>query len=293
MFSYRHAFHAGGHADVLKHLILIHLIKYLQEKPGPLTILDTQAGAGIYSLKDGFSKISNEADNGIFKLINFEKTCIDKNIPLPTSLVSYLALIRNVNPTDEVDFYPGSPYIFAKLLRHQDRLKLFELHPSEIKILHQNINQLSQSKQIDVFQDNGFMRLKAFLPPLSRRGLTLVDPSYEDKLDYRHLETALQDALKRFATGCYAIWYPVLSRQESIALPERLKKIAAEHNRSWLQTELRVENSPEKRALQASGMFVINPPWTLSNELSLALPILKAALEVGAGAMYLLKTSEI
>ena len=98
MFSYRHAFHAGGHADVLKHLILIHLIKYLQEKPGPLTILDTQAGAGIYSLKDGFSKISNEADNGIFKLINFEKTCIDKNIPLPTSLVIPL-YIRKITST--------------------------------------------------------------------------------------------------------------------------------------------------------------------------------------------------
>ena len=178
------------------------------------------------------------------------------------------------------------------MLRHQDRLKLFELHPSEIKILRQNMKQLNLPKQIDVFEDNGFARIKALLPTQSRRGLILIDPSYEDKLDYRILETTLQDAIKRFATGCYAIWFPVLSRHESIGLPDRLKKIAADYNRSWLHTELRVEHSPEKRGLQASGMFVINPPWTLSSELSTALPILKSALETGNGSMYLLKTSK-
>ena len=163
MFSYRHAFHAGGHADVLKHLILIHLMNYLQEKPGALTIVDAQAGAGIYNLKDGFSKISNEADNGIFKLITFEKKCLSEDAVLPTSLLNYLASIRSVNPNEEITFYPGSPFIFAKMLRHQDRLKLFELHPSEIKILRQNMKQLNLPKQIDVFEDNGFARIKALL----------------------------------------------------------------------------------------------------------------------------------
>ncbi len=287
MFSYRHAFHAGSHADILKHLILIHLVEYLQEKPGALTIVDTHAGAGIYSLVDGFATVSKEADEGIYRLAKFAK-----NNPLSPGVTQYLECIRAENSDDEITIYPGSPFILARLLRPQDRLKLFELHPKEIDILRHNISELKQAKQIDIYAEDSFARLKGLMPPPSRRGLVLIDPSYEDKQDYRYLETAMEEALHRFATGCYAIWYPALSRRESAALPDRMKKIAAAHKRSWLHAELRVENAPKERRLQASGMFIINPPWTLEKQLAESLPILIKALGQDSGAGFVLKSFE-
>jgi len=288
MFSYRHAFHAGSHADILKHLALIHLLEYLQEKPGALTIVDTHAGAGIYSLKDGFAAVSKEAEGGIFRLLKFIKA----GNPIAGGIQKYLGYVQAENPDDELSAYPGSPFILARLLRPQDRLKLFELHPKEIDILRHNVGQLKQAKQIDVYAEDSFARLKGLLPPPSRRGLVLIDPSYEDKQDYRYLEEAMEEALQRFATGCYAIWYPMLSRRESAALPDRMKKIATNHKRSWLQAELRVENAPGERRLQASGMFIINPPWTLEKHLSEALPILTKALGLDAGAKFFIKSFE-
>lgn len=287
MFSYRHAFHAGSHADILKHLTLIHLVEYLQEKPGALTIVDAHAGAGIYSLKDGFASVSKEAESGIFRLQAFANSN-----PLPESIQKYLDAIQVENTPEELSTYPGSPFIIARLLRPQDRLKLFELHPKEIDILRHNIGELKQAKQIDIYAEDCFKRLKGLLPPPSRRGLVLIDPSYEDKQDYRYLEETMEEALQRFATGCYAIWYPALSRRESAALPDRMKKIATIHKRSWLHAQLRVENAPGERRLQASGMFIINPPWTLEKHLAQALPVLTKALGVDSGAQFLLKSFE-
>jgi len=288
MFSYRHAFHAGSHADILKHLTMIHLVEYLQEKPGALTIIDAHAGAGIYSLKDGFAVVSKEAEGGIFRLLKF----VEAGNTTAKSVKKYLALVQADSMGNELTTYPGSPFILARLLRPQDRLKLFELHPKEIDILRHNVRELTQAKQIDVYAEDSFTRLKGLVPPPSRRGLVLIDPSYEDKQDYRYLELALEEALQRFVTGCYAIWYPIISRRESAGLPDRMKKIAASHTRSWLQAELRVENAPGERRLQASGMFIINPPWTLEKHLSEALPTLTKALGVDAGAQFLLKSFE-
>jgi 23S rRNA (adenine2030-N6)-methyltransferase len=288
MFSYRHAFHAGSHADILKHLTLIHLVEYLQEKPGALTIVDTHAGAGVYSLKDGFAAISKEAEGGIFRLNEY----FASGDEVPEIIQEYLRYIRNENTDGELNIYPGSPFILAQLLRPQDRLKLFELHPKEIDILRQNVAQLKQAKQIDIYAEDSFARLKGLLPPPSRRGLVLIDPSYEDKQDYRNLEVCLEEALRRFATGCYAIWYPVLSRRESAELPDRMKKISSSHKRSWLHTQLRVENAPGERRLQASGMFIINPPWTLEKHLAQALPVLTQALGIGSGAKFILQSFE-
>ena len=287
MFSYRHAFHAGSHADILKHLVMIHLVEYLQEKPGALTMVDTHAGAGIYSLIDGFATVSNEADQGIYRLAKFAETN-----SVSSGIANYLDYIRAENTADEIAIYPGSPFILARLLRTQDRLKLFELHPKEIDILRHNISELKQSRQIDIYAEDSFSRLKGLMPPPSRRGLVLIDPSYEDKQDYRYLETTMEEALHRFATGCYAIWYPCLSRRESAALPDHMKKIAAAHKRSWLHVELRVENAPKERRLQASGMFIINPPWTLEKQLAESLPILVKALGQDGGAGFVLKSFE-
>jgi 23S rRNA (adenine2030-N6)-methyltransferase len=290
MFSYRHAFHAGSHADILKHIVLIQLIRYLQEKEGALTIIDTHAGAGIYSLSDGFAAVSKEAEGGIFRLSRYLHN--NQQTEITGSISEYMAAITAENPSEELAFYPGSPFIIARMLRPQDRLKLFELHPKEIDLLRHNVQQLPQNKQIDLYHADSFSRLKGLVPPPSRRGLVLIDPSYEDKQDYRYLESTLEEALSRFATGCYAIWYPILSRREAAALPDRLQKIAAVHKRSWLQAELRVESSPGERRLQASGMFVLNPPWTLEGKLKETLPALVKVLGQNSGAEFVLKSVE-
>lgn len=289
MFSYRHAFHAGSHADILKHLIIIQLVKYLQEKPGSLSIVDTHAGAGLYNLQDGFAAISQESAGGIVRLKDY---LASTGTHVPESVSNYLACVAVENASEDTALYPGSPFILARLLRPQDRLRLFELHPNEIDILRSNMNQLGLDKQIDVYAADGFSRLKGLLPPPSRRGLVLIDPSYEDKQDYRHLEACLEEGLSRFATGCFAIWYPVIARRESIALPDRLKAIAKAHQRTWLRAELRIENAAGERRLQASGVFIINPPWTLQDHLKNALPILKNALGMDSGTGYSLQSSE-
>ena len=289
MFSYRHAFHAGSHADILKHLITVQLVRYLQEKPGALSIVDTHAGAGLYNLQDGFAAISQESAGGIVRLKDY---LASTGTHLPTSIAEYLACIAIENAPESAALYPGSPFILARLLRPQDRLRLFELHPNEIDILRSNMHQLGLDKQIDVYAADGFSRLKGLLPPPSRRGLVLIDPSYEDKNDYRNLESCLEEALDRFATGCFAIWYPVIARRESIALPDRLKAIAKTIDRNWMRPELRVENATGEWRLQASGMFVFNPPWTLHGHLKDALPILKNALGLDSGAGYTLQSSE-
>jgi 23S rRNA (adenine2030-N6)-methyltransferase len=261
----------------------------LQEKPGALSIVDTHAGAGLYNLQDGFAAISQESAGGILRLKEYLTTTGTR---IPESISDYLACIALENTPESAALYPGSPFILARLLRPQDRLRLFELHPNEIDILRSNINQLHCVKQVDVYSADGFSRLKGLLPPPSRRGLVLIDPSYEDKNDYRNLESCLEEGLGRFATGCYAIWYPVIARRESIALPDRLKAIAKTNDRAWLRAELRVENAPGERRLQASGMFIINPPWTLHGHLKDALPILKNALGLDSGAGYTLQSSE-
>ncbi len=287
MFSYRHAFHAGNHADVIKHLVLIHCVHYLQEKEGGLMLIDTHAGAGLYDLREGYATVSQEALTGIDRLSTYFTSHSDNSELLP-----YLNLIKSVNSKDQIDIYPGSPFILATLLRTQDRLRLFELHPSDIELLEQNIQQLHRNRQIEVRKENGFTGLKSLLPPPSRRGLVLIDPSYENKQDYFSLETCLADALQRFVTGSYLVWYPILQRPESIQLPERLKAIAERHERSWLCAELRITHEPNERRLQASGMFVINPVWTLKAYIEKLLPILQNALGENAGASYRVLSSQ-
>ncbi|MBJ7380190.1 MAG: 23S rRNA (adenine(2030)-N(6))-methyltransferase RlmJ [Polynucleobacter sp.] len=277
MFSYRHGFHAGNHADVLKHITLIHLLEYLQKKEVGMTLVDTHAGAGLYSLNEGFAKISLEAETGIQRLFQ------EPDNPL---LKNYLGCIRNVNSKNSVSAYPGSPFIMAQFLRPQDRLKLFELHPSEIHELERNMAQLNNHQQIEIRYENSFTQLKSVLPPPTRRGLILIDPSFEDKLDYRHIETMLSEALDRFATGCYLIWYPVLSRLESAQFPKRIKNIITASSKNWVQAELRITKQASQKRLQASGVIVINPPFTLHEYLAKTLPVLKGLLGEDGDASY-------
>lgn len=272
MFSYRHGFHAGNHADVLKHLILIECIRYLQKKDTGLLLVDTHAGAGIYELNTGFATISKEANEGILKLHSeFQQQQLNDDM-----ISKYLREIRSFNtPKDKIQIYPGSPALFAKQLRPQDRLKLFELHTSDLPLLEQNIRNLHVHRQTQVFYTDGFDSLKGLLPPPSRRGLILMDPSYEDKNDYVRVLETVRTSIKKFPTGTYLIWYPYLSRIDSQELPERLKNLSKDGpDFSWLHARLTIKPLGQADGLVSSGIFIINPPWTLNDNLEKTLPIL-------------------
>ncbi|MES2425175.1 MAG: 23S rRNA (adenine(2030)-N(6))-methyltransferase RlmJ [Pseudomonadota bacterium] len=297
MFSYRHAFHAGNHADVLKHTVLIAMIRHLTEKEAPLTVIDTHAGAGLYRLDGDFTATSGEAGDGIFRLIS------EKNQPpagakpadaatqtVAPALQDYLDLVQSFNASAKAGaapkVYPGSPFIVQQFLREQDKLKLFELHPTDSRTLSANIAQLDAGRQIAVLTADGFEGIKKFLPPPARRALVLCDPSYELKNDYPRVLEMVADALKRFATGTYAVWYPIIPRPEAHDLPRRLKTLATKAGKPWLHATLAVKsgkapletnkvNTGEKTqrpGLTASGMFIINPPFGLKPALAAALP---------------------
>lgn len=294
MFSYRHGFHAGNHADVLKHFILIQILQYMNQKDAAYTCIDTHAGGGMYQLDSGFAAKSGEAEGGISRL--WDKT------DLPAALQEYRDLVAGMNPSGQLRYYPGSPYIADQILREQDRLRLFELHPNEIKVLSDNFRKLDEhkmaqgyrpaarGKRIMIGAQDGFEQLKALLPPPSRRAVVLIDPPYEVKDDYRRVRVALEDALKRFPSGTYAIWYPVLQKPEARQLPEKLKRLPA---KDWLNVSLSIRKpTPDGFGMHSSGMFILNPPWTLAATLREVMPYLVAALGEDAGARFELETGE-
>lgn len=276
MLSYRHAFHAGNHADVLKHLILVNLMRYLAQKDKAYWFIDTHAGAGAYGLDSGYSSQNAEHEAGIARLWN--------QPDLPPALAEYVDLIRTLNPGGNLTLYPGSPYLASKLVREQDRMRLFELHPTDVDLLGKTFP--DAGGKIIVTRGDGLAGLKALLPPPSRRALVLIDPSYEDKADYQHVYTALTDSLERFATGVYVLWRPLLQRQEAQRLSERLTRMKGVE---WLDATLSI--SPPSRdgfGMYGSGMFIINPPWKLAETLRECLPYLARTLgDAGSGSFTL------
>jgi len=275
VFSYRHGFHAGNHADVLKHLVLVLLLEQLGSKEKGYAFVDTHAGAGSYSLSSTFAQKTAEFQTGIGRLWDRKR--------LPAALERYLAQVRTLNADGELRFYPGSPQIALQMTRPQDRLHFFELHSTESEILRAFFPK--GDKRIAVRAEDGFAGLKSLLPPPSRRGLVRVDPSYEDKEDYRRVAATLRDALKRFATGIYMIWYPMVRRGESQHMAGDLRQLAPG---DWLHISLKVAAPPDDGlGLFGSGVFVFNPPWNLETALRPAVPVLAEALGQGPGACEL------
>jgi len=292
MFSYRHAFHAGNHADVLKHTVLIAVLRHLTQKDAALTVIDTHAGAGLYRLDSEYAETSGEATEGIQRLL-----AADDREPLAPALQDYLELVASFNSKGSHKIYPGSPFIMQRLLRPQDRLKLFELHPTDAKTLDANVAQLEAGRQVAVLREDGFGCVTKFLPPPSRRALLLCDPSYEIKSDYARVAALVAEALKRFATGTYAVWYPIIARPEAHELPRRLKTLATKAGKPWLQATLTIKSGKQAPAalgegkrpgLPASGLFIINPPHTLKVALQAVLPQLVQLLGQDRNAGYTL-----
>jgi len=280
MLSYRHGFHAGNHADVLKHIALVALLRMLTRKDKPVVVVDTHAGAGMYSLEQGFAVKNAEFRNGIALLWERDD--------LPGPVADYLDQVRAVNADGVLRWYPGSPRMALGVLRPQDRLRLFELHSTEAQILAEQF--APDGRQVAVTAGDGFDGLKAVLPPHSRRGLVLIDPSYELGSDYRAVVAALRDGMRRFATGTYVVWYPLLQRRESIQLPDKLRRAAG---MDWLDIALQVKApASEGVGLHGSGLFIVNPPWKFSEHMRAIMPWLTRALAQDAAASFRLDARE-
>ncbi|MDO8904377.1 23S rRNA (adenine(2030)-N(6))-methyltransferase RlmJ [Hydrogenophaga sp.] len=302
MFSYRHAFHAGNHADVLKHTVLIATLRHLMQKEAGLTMVDTHAGAGLYRLDGDYTETGGEAKDGVIKLMGTLRPALGKAAPSTPAIDEYLDLIESFNPSGSLRVYPGSPFVMHHLLRTEsrDKLKLFELHPTDSRTLSANIAQLEAGRQVAVAQEDGFEGLKPLLPPPpsatgSRRALVLMDPSYELKSDYGKVIACIQEQIKRFPTGTYLVWYPVIPRPEAHDLPRRLKTLSNQAKRPWLHATLAIGQDPshgpdDRPGLTASGMFVINPPHTLKASLQATLPVLLDVLGRGKGKAQSLDT---
>ncbi|HEX7455498.1 MAG TPA: 23S rRNA (adenine(2030)-N(6))-methyltransferase RlmJ [Gallionella sp.] len=280
MLSYRHAFHAGNHADVLKHFIEVQLLRYLAQKDKPFWYIDTHAGAGCYALDSGYATQNAEYESGIVRLWDRDD--------LPAPLADYVALVKRINPDGQMKLYPGSPLVAQELLRDGDKMRLFELHPSDSEILQENF--AGYGSQVLMQTADGFGALKALLPPPPRRALVLIDPPYEDKQDYQRVVSALGEGLKRFSSGVYAVWYPQLQRSDARQLPEQLKKLPV---KSWLNVALSVQGlSEEGFGMHGSGMFVLNPPWNLYGVLTDVMPYLVKHLGQDAQASFTLEHQE-
>ena len=280
MLSYRHAFHAGNHADVLKHFVEVQLLRYLAQKDKPFWYIDTHAGAGCYSLDSGYATQNAEYKSGIARLWERDD--------MPAPLAEYVAEVKRINPDGQLRLYPGSPLVALALLRKQDRMRLFELHPTDSELLQENF--AGNGTQVLVQAADGFGALKALLPPPPRRALVLIDPPYEDKQDYQRVVSALREGLKRFSGGVYAVWYPQLQRAEARQLPERLKQLPV---KSWLHAALSVQAPSEGSfGMHGSGMFILNPPWLLHGVLQEVMPYLVEVLGQNGEGSFVLEFQE-
>ncbi|MCK3658132.1 rRNA methyltransferase [Pasteurellaceae bacterium Pebbles2] len=272
MLSYRHSFHAGNHADVLKHIVQMLIIENLTQKEKGFYYLDTHSGVGRYRLFSDEAEKTAEYKEGIARL--WEQT------DLPAEVQRYINLIKKVNyGGKELRYYAGSPLIAALMLREQDRALLTELHPADFPLLRNNFKEY---QNINTKRDNGFQQIKATLPPKERRGLVLIDPPYELKEDYDLVVQAIAEGYKRFATGIYAIWYPVVLRQQ---IKRMVRNLQDTNIRKILQIELAVRPDSDQRGMTASGMIVINPPWQLESQMKSVLPYLvKTLVPEGTGS---------
>ena len=276
MLAYRHAFHAGNHADVLKHTVLTRVLRYMNGKDKGYRLVDTHAGAGGYSLEGRYAQKKGEFEHGVARLWERDD--------LPEAVADYLGIVRQFNPDGALTQYPGSPAFAQMLLRAQDQLRLFELHPTDHRIL---ASYLGAVRGAEVYDKDGFDGLKGQVPPTTRRGVVLMDPSYEGNADYGRVIASLRDAITRFSEGVYVVWYPQVSKLEAAQLTKRLEALAP---KGWLHARLTVQQ-PDSMGfgLAGSGVFVINPPYTLHAELLEVMPYLTEVLGQYDGANYLLE----
>ena len=273
--NYRHAFHAGNFADVFKHAILARILSYLIQKPAPLMYLDTHAGAVLYDLASDAAQRSPEWRDGISRLIAH-------GVPEPVSdlLKPYLHVAQEGLSGETLLSYPGSPVFAQRLLREQDRLILCELHPEDARIAREN---LGRDPRARVQEGDGYLALNAVLPPPERRGLVLIDPPFEQPSEWDDMAEGVNKALKKWPTGCYALWYPIKSGVEGRDLAARLDKDKIK-SLLCLEVFIAAPDKPgkhDRKGLSGCGLLVINPPFVLAEEAEILLPALSDLLAQG------------
>src|SRR5262245_8604112 len=270
--NYRHAFHAGNFADVVKHAILVRILLHLRGKPAAFRVIDTHAGAGLYDLAGPEASRSLEWQGGIQRLLT---TPIAE--PARNLLAPYLNFVAGLNVAGRLAVYPGSPAIVRAFLRAGDRLIACELEPNAAGALALH---LGRDRRVKVIAIDGWTAFKAYVPPPERRGLVLVDPPFEDAGDFQKLARGLESAHRKWASGSYLLWYPIKGRAEADALARRLARSGIA---KILRAELTIAATQEAGRLAGCGLIVVNPPWTLPGELATLLPELAMVLAGKAG----------
>ena len=273
--NYRHIFHAGSFSDVFKHWVLTLLLDKLIEKPTPFCVIDTHAGLGVYDLKHINAQKTLEQDSGVQRILQKE---LD-----PAFLSYYKILTSNNNPSE---IYPGSPKIIQYFLRETDRLFAAELHQEDYLSLSENFR---ADKRVKTLHQNGYEAIKAILPPKEKRGLIFIDPPFEETDEFAQVINALQDGLKRFAHGIYAVWYPIKDQHQVSKFYAALKQLPVT---KCLSVELNA-NEPNLNQLNSCGMVIINPAWQLDTKLGENLPKLLKYLDFNRGSFtvdWLVKT---
>jgi 23S rRNA (adenine2030-N6)-methyltransferase len=282
--NYRHAFHAGGFADVIKHIVLVRMLTYLQDKPAAFRVIDTHAGAGVYDLIGEEARRSGEWLTGIARIMQarFSETAMPLVAP-------YLDIVRAFNPARDLQAYPGSPLIARALLRPQDRLTACEVEPKARKRLIEALRRDTQARVVDL---DGWMALPAFVPPKERRGLVLIDPPFEQKDEFDRLGSGFADAFAKWPTGGYLLWYPVKSRRATDDLARHVAATVAggPSPGKCLRLEFSVAPQTAGTALFSAGLLIVNPPWTLAGELKAILPELEKPLGQGGAGRFRLDT---
>lgn len=281
--NYRHAFHAGGFADVIKHIVLVRILSYLHEKASPFRFIDTHAGAGLYDLTSEEARRGGEWLTGIARLRQARFSA-----ETATLIEPYLDIVRAFNPEPELKVYPGSPLIARALLRPQDRLTACEVEPKARKRLVEALHRDTQARVVDV---DGWLALPAFVPPNERRGLVLIDPPYEQKDEFERLADGFAQAFWRWPTGSYLLWYPVKSRRATDGLARRVADAvtAGPSPGKCLRLEFSVAPQDLGTALTSAGLLMVNPPWTLAGELKAILPELQKPLGQGGAGRFRLE----
>ncbi|HTC99756.1 MAG TPA: 23S rRNA (adenine(2030)-N(6))-methyltransferase RlmJ [Bradyrhizobium sp.] len=281
--NYRHAFHAGSFADVIKHIVLVRILTYLQEKPAPFRVIDTHAGAGRYDLTGDEAQRGGEWLTGIARIIQTRFS--DAALPL---VKPYLDIVRSFNPPNELQAYPGSPLIARAMLRPQDRLTACELEPTAHKQLIDTLRRDAQARVVDL---DGWVALPAFVPPNERRGLVLIDPAFEAKDEFERLADGFTAAFRKWPTGQYLLWYPAKSRRATDTLAQRVAQAAAavKPQGKCLRLEFSVAPQTTDAALATTGLLIVNPPWTLQSELKTILPELEKPLGQGGPGRFRLE----
>jgi 23S rRNA (adenine2030-N6)-methyltransferase len=275
LMNYRHAYHAGNFADVVKHIIVTRIVEYLKQKDKAFRVIDTHAGIGLYDLDTGEAARTGEWQDGIGKIV-------DARLPLTVAdLISpWLKAVRSVNSDANLRKYPGSPKLVRMLLRKQDRLSALELHPEDARLL---ARQFEGDYQVRVTELDGWLALGAHLPPKEKRGLVLVDPPFEEPAEFSRILHGLRTAYARWPTGIYAFWYPIKDRKSIAAFLRDLKETSIP---KLLNTELYIRGpSPEPR-LDGTGMIIVNPPFKLAEELNLILPELMKLMQQDKGGFW-------